>query len=140
MEIVFLQVFRRARMRFFSHLPVLAALASTIAPSAAQPQKQLARSPRIQSAKSVYFEDKTGVDAVGNKALAQLKRWGRFQIVKDRKQADLIFILSADPYKGGYIIALADRHSRERSHRGGPRSQLRQAGSSALRISDCAEP
>ncbi|PYU41498.1 MAG: hypothetical protein DMG54_19580 [Acidobacteria bacterium] len=92
-------------MRFLSHLPVLAALAGTIAPSAAQPQKQLARSPRIQSAKSVYFEDKTGVDAVGNKALAQLKRWGRFQIVKDRKQADLIFILSADPYKGGYIIA-----------------------------------
>src|SRR2546430_11108762 len=80
-------------MRFLSHLPVLAALAGTIAPSAAQPQKQLARSPRIQSAKSVYFEDKTGVDAVGNKALAQLKRWGRFQIVKDRKQADLIFIL-----------------------------------------------
>jgi len=92
-------------MRFFSHLPVLAALASTIAPIAAQPQKRLARSARIQSAKSVYFEDKTGVDAVGNKALAQLKRWGRFQIVKDRKQADLIFILSADPYKGGYIIA-----------------------------------
>src|SRR5467141_4868247 len=90
-------------MRFFSHLPVLAALASTIAPIAAQPQKQLAQSPRIQSAKSVYFEDKTGVDAVGNKALAQLKRWGRFQIVQDRKQADLIFMLSADPYKGGYI-------------------------------------
>ena len=90
-------------MRFFSHLPLLAALASTIAPIAAQPQKQLARSPRIQSAKSVYFEDKTGVDAVGNKALAQLKKWGRFQIVQDRKQADLIFMLSADPYKGGHI-------------------------------------
>jgi len=90
-------------MRFFSHLPVLAALASTIAPSAAQPQKKLARSPRIQSAKPVYFENKTGVDAVGNKALAQPKRWGRFQIVKERKQADLIFILSADPYNGGYI-------------------------------------
>ena len=91
-------------MRFFSHLPLLAALASTIAPIAAQPQKQLARSPRIQSANSVYLEDKTGVDAVGNKALAQLKKWGRFQIVQDRKQADLIFMLSADPYKGGHII------------------------------------
>ena len=90
-------------MRFFSHLLFLAALASSIAPIAAQPQKQLARSPRIQSAKSVYFEDKTGVDAVGNKALAQLKKWGRFQIVQDRKQADLIFMLSADPYKGGHI-------------------------------------
>src|SRR5207245_1266882 len=111
-------------MRFFSHLPLLAALASTIAPIAAQPQKQLARSPRIQSAKSVYLEDKTGVDAVGNKALAQLKKWGRFQIVQDRKQADLIFMLSADPLQG-------------RSHRRGPCSQLQQAGSSSLRISDC---
>jgi hypothetical protein len=91
-------------MRFFSQLLFLAALASSIGPIAAQPQKQLARSPRIQSAKSVYFEDKTGVDAVGKKALAQLKKWGRFQIVQDRKQADLIFMLSADPYKGGYII------------------------------------
>jgi hypothetical protein len=91
-------------MRFFSHLLFLAALASSIAPIAAQPQKQLARSPKIQSAKSVYFKDKTGVDAVGNEALAQLKKWGRFQIVQDRKQADLIIMLSADPYKGGYII------------------------------------
>lgn len=44
------------------------------------------------------------MDAVGNKALGQLKKWGRFRIVQDRKQADLIFLLSADPYKGGYII------------------------------------
>jgi hypothetical protein len=36
--------------------------------------------------------------------LAQLKKWGKFQIVPDRKQADLIFLLSADPYGGGNII------------------------------------
>jgi hypothetical protein len=88
----------------FSHLLFLVVLASSIAPISAQPQKQLARSPRILSAKSVYFENKTGVDAVGSKALAQLKKWGRFKIVQDRKQADLVFMLSADPYKGGYII------------------------------------
>jgi len=91
-------------MRFLSHLLFLVAVAGSIPPIAAQAQKHLARSPRILSAKSVYFEDKTGVDAVGNKALAQLKNWGRFQIVQDRRQADLIFVLSADPYKGGYII------------------------------------
>jgi len=104
MEIVFSSGLPEARMRFISYLLFLAGLASSIAPIAAQPQKQLAQSPRIQSAKSVYFEDKTGVDAVGNKALAQLKRWGRFQIVQDRMKADLILRLSADPYKGGYII------------------------------------
>jgi hypothetical protein len=75
-----------------------------LAPIPAQPQKGLARLPRIQSAKSIYFEDKTGADAVGSKALAELRKWGRFQIAQDPKHADLIFLLSADPYKGGYII------------------------------------
>ncbi len=91
-------------MRFFSHLLFLVALATSTVPISAQPQRQLAQSARIRSAKSVYFEDRTGVDAVGNKAMARLKNWGRFQIVQDRKQADLIFMLSAGPYKGGHII------------------------------------
>jgi hypothetical protein len=34
----------------------------------------------------------------------QLAKWGRFKLVKDKKQADLIFLLTADPYKGGYIV------------------------------------
>ncbi len=67
-------------------------------------QKQLARSPQIQSAKTVYFDNRTGSDAVGAATLAQLKKWGRFQIVSDKKLADLVFLLSADPYNGGYII------------------------------------
>ena len=67
-------------------------------------QKQLAQSPRILSAKTVYFENKTGSDAVGSNALAQLKKWGKFQVVSDRKQADLIFLLSADPYRGGNLV------------------------------------
>lgn len=67
-------------------------------------QKQLAKSPKILSAKTVYFDDRTGVDAVGAAALAQLKKWGRFQLVQDKKLADLILLLSADPYNGGYII------------------------------------
>ena len=44
------------------------------------------------------------MDAVSNEALGQLKKWGRFRIVRERKQADLILLLSADAYKGGYII------------------------------------
>jgi len=87
-----------------TNLLAVLSLASSILPAAAQAQKQLAQSPRILSAKSVYFDDRTGVDAVSNRALDQLKKWGRFQIVQDRKRADLIFLLSADPYKGGHII------------------------------------
>jgi hypothetical protein len=67
-------------------------------------QKELARSPQILSAKTVYFDNHTGSDAVGKSALAQLKKWGKFQIVPNRKEADLLFFLSADPYRGGNII------------------------------------
>ncbi|PYX40957.1 MAG: hypothetical protein DMG81_04890 [Acidobacteria bacterium] len=35
--------------------------------------------------------------------MEQLKKWGRFRVVSDRKQADLIMLLSASPYKGGQI-------------------------------------
>ncbi|HYL67877.1 MAG TPA: hypothetical protein VEX69_01825 [Candidatus Limnocylindria bacterium] len=63
--------------------------------------------PKVLSAKSVYFDDQTGVPAIGQKALAQLKKWGRFKIVKDPKEADLILRLSASPYNGGHIL-LAD--------------------------------
>lgn len=67
-------------------------------------QKQMAKSPRILSAKTVYFEDLTGADAVANATLAQLKKWGRFQIVREKEKADLVMVLSADPYKGGQLL------------------------------------
>jgi len=78
--------------------------ASLIAPIPACAQKQLAKLPSILSAKTVYFDNRTGDDAVGTAAVAQLKKWGRFQIVRDKEKADLILLLSADPYHGGYII------------------------------------
>lgn len=59
---------------------------------------------RILAAKSAYFDDATGVQAIGAKAFAQLEKWGRFRFVQSRQQADLIILLSSDPYKGGYIL------------------------------------
>ncbi len=79
-------------------------LPSFAVPAGPQAQKQLAKSPKILSAKTVYFDNLSGVEAVGTAALAQLKKWGRFQVVHDKQGADLILLLSADPYKGGYII------------------------------------
>jgi hypothetical protein len=75
-----------------------------IAPISAYAQKQLAKSPTILSAKTVYFDNQTGAEAVGTAALAQLKKWGRFRVVRDKQTADLILLLSADPYNDGYII------------------------------------
>jgi hypothetical protein len=75
-----------------------------ISPIPAGAQKQLAKSSTILSAKTVYFDNRTGDDSVGTATLAQLKKWGRFQVVRDKKKADLILLLSADPYHGSYII------------------------------------
>ena len=52
----------------------------------------------------MYFENQTSVDAVGDAAQAQLKKWGRYQIVQKKEKADLIFLLSASPCRGGQII------------------------------------
>ena len=83
---------------------VVLAFSGVLGAHASAGQKQRARSPRILAAKTVYFDNRIGSDAVGNRALARLKRWGKFQIVPDQKQADLIFVLSADPSRGGHII------------------------------------
>jgi hypothetical protein len=90
------------RISEYFSLSVVVACLLLVAPADAQ--KQLAQSPRILSAKSVYFKNQTGSEAVGKNAVAQLKKWGKFKLVDDPKQADLIFFLSADPYKGGNII------------------------------------
>jgi hypothetical protein len=91
-------------MRMFFRLLVVFTLSCLIHTSLSAGQKDLARSPRILSANTVYFDNQTGSFAVGGNALARLKKWGKFQIVADRKQADLVFLLSADPYNGGNII------------------------------------
>lgn len=67
-------------------------------------QKQLARSPKILLSKTLYFWNTTGSDAVATRAVAQLKRWGRFQLKSDPKTADLLLVLSADAYRGGNVI------------------------------------
>jgi hypothetical protein len=91
-------------MRISEAVSLMFILTSFLALAPARGQKQMAQSPRILSAKTAYFDNQTGSDAVGKNALAQLRKWGKFQLVTDRKQADLIFLLSADPYKGGNVI------------------------------------
>ena len=72
--------------------------------SSAQSRKQSKVAPKILSAKSIYFDDRSGSPAVAREALFQLLKWDRFKIVDDRKNADLIFLFSSDPYHGGYVI------------------------------------
>lgn len=80
------------------------ALATLALPPIVFAQKQPLLSPQILAAKTIYFENKTASDAVGGNALIQLKKWGKFQVVADPKKADLILLLSADPYRDGELI------------------------------------
>lgn len=91
-------------MRTSFRILVVFSFLALLRPSSLIAQKELARSLRISSAKAVYFDNQTGTDAVGDSARAELKKWGKFQIVPDRKHADLVFLLSADPYNGGNIL------------------------------------
>lgn len=51
---------------------------------------------RLLTAKSIYFENQTGFAAVGDDALRELKKWGRFQVVRSRDQAELVLVLSSE--------------------------------------------
>jgi hypothetical protein len=69
---------------------ILFMLADLWTPASSHAQKQLAKSAKILSAKTVYFENQTGVETVGTAAAVQLRKWGRFQVVPDKQTADLI--------------------------------------------------
>lgn len=91
-------------MHISTHVLTVVVLAIQVSPVAAQETGASKVAPKILSARSAYFDDTIGHVAVREKALGRLRKWGRFQIVQDRKQADLIILLSADAYKGGYIL------------------------------------
>lgn len=74
-------------------------LGCLLLPAPAGAQKQGAQSPRIQSAKTIYFRNLTGSDAVGKDAIVQLKKWSKYQLVASPQDADLVLILSADTQK-----------------------------------------
>lgn len=80
--------------------PVLLIFAVHFVVMAAVAQEPLSQSPKISSAKTICFKNQTGSDAVGMNALAALKKWGRFRIVQDQKEADLILLLSLEQYQG----------------------------------------
>jgi TonB family protein len=78
--------------------------AGSLAAIQAQAQTEIANPRAIASARSIYFDDQSGSDKVAEKALAELRNWGRFQIVRNREKADLILVLSTDPHQGGNLI------------------------------------
>jgi hypothetical protein len=62
-------------LRISEYRFVAVVLRSVLVATAAAAQKQLAQSLRILAAKSVYFRNQIGSDAVGKNALAQPRKW-----------------------------------------------------------------
>ncbi|HKM67893.1 MAG TPA: energy transducer TonB [Candidatus Acidoferrum sp.] len=91
-------------MRTSAQLVTACLFAGLVNPGSAHGQIEIANPAVIARAKTIYFEDKSGVDAVGQRVLTELAKWGRFQVVKDRKRADLILVLETDPDQGGDLI------------------------------------
>ena len=50
----------------------------------------------VIAAKTVYIDNQTGYSPITDKAYEALTKWGRFKIVKDAKDADLILRFTAD--------------------------------------------
>jgi hypothetical protein len=81
-------------------LLVLATFALTASP---KEKNHLPLPPQVMTAKTVYIENQSGEAKIGDRAYDEIKKWGRFQLVTDRKQADLIFLLTAREHTGGYV-------------------------------------
>jgi hypothetical protein len=60
---------------------------------------------KIMQANSVYVDCvcPRGLAVARDTALQQLESWGRFQISQQRRQTDLVFLFSGNPYLGDYI-------------------------------------
>lgn len=77
--------------------------------SSARAQKRREMAPRLLSARLVYFEDQTGFPAVGGDAIREIQKWGRYQVVQIRDQAELIFVLSSKIEADGVRSPFEDR-------------------------------
>jgi hypothetical protein len=50
----------------------------------------------VIAAKTVYIDNQTGYSQITDKAYEALSKWGRYKIVKDAKNADLVLRFTAD--------------------------------------------
>jgi hypothetical protein len=89
-------------------IPLLAILfcaAAFVPPAVGRNTERPAVPAKIMQAYSVYVDCvcPRGLAAARETALQQLRRWGRFQISDNRRQTDLVFLFSGNPYLGDYI-------------------------------------
>jgi len=60
---------------------------------------------KVLTARTVYLDNRTGYEKFSDRAYDELQKWGRFRVVAGAKDADLVFLLSASEYHGGYVTS-----------------------------------
>ena len=89
-------------------LQLLVMLFCTSALGAAKSSPKTARpllSPKIMQADTVFLDCTCprALAAARKRALQQLQQWGRFRLVENLRQADLVFLFSGNRYLGDYL-------------------------------------
>jgi hypothetical protein len=81
------------------------ALAHLIPAAAAQKEVHSSLPAEVMQARSalIICECPRGLAVAERRALQELLRWGRFRIVEQRKEADLVFLFSGNEYLGDYL-------------------------------------
>ena len=87
-------------MRF---LPLLILTTFLAGPPLAAKTKPLPLPPQLMQAKTVYIDNQSHYASVGDQANTELSKWGRLQVVADRKSADLVLKLTARTVKEGRV-------------------------------------
>lgn len=60
---------------------------------------------KVLAAKTVYLDNRTGYEKFADRAYDELQKWGRFRVVDSVRDADLVLLLSASVYHGGYVTS-----------------------------------
>jgi hypothetical protein len=93
-------------MRKFIRLLGILFCAAVLIPSALARKTERPPLPaKIMQANSVYVDCvcPRGLAVARDIALQQLQSWGRFRISQQRRQTDLVFLFSGNPYLGDYV-------------------------------------
>ena len=85
------------------HLILLALSIALSTLAFAKEKQHLPLPSQIKSAKTIYIDNQSRYAELGDRAYEQLKKWGRWEVVADRQNADLILLLSAQEHDDGSV-------------------------------------
>jgi hypothetical protein len=85
---------------------------------------------RVMTAKTAYIDNQSGHADLGDKAYDEMKKWGRYQIVDSADKADIILLLSAKEYVGGYTSSTSQTTTGRVDDNGNVNAQTNGSGDS----------